>query len=168
MKSKTDSNIFDACIRILLESRGFRINKHNLGRELIVTFTRGNYDTPSSVVIEVNGSPTCGRAILIIKGSTMEAELFSEDPLNPPHLLIEGRNQRLTKVRSDSPKILIFCRLANIAYRSNKDRAVMLRLSDNLFFFENTCDSGNFGRCDSVTVSHKETENLDDEKQPEK
>lgn len=158
MKEKTDSEIFDACIRILLKSRCGEVTKHDLEREVVVTFARGNYDGLSTVVIEVNGSPIRGRAILMVTGSGIdEPESCDECLLNPPCLSIENRDQRLIKVRSDSPKILIFCRLANIAYRADKGRAIMRRIDCKVHFFENTCDSFNFANCDSVTVSQEET-----------
>jgi hypothetical protein len=152
---QTGGELFEECLRMLLRSRGCIASKENLGRELIVTFTKGNYDTTSTVVIEVNGSATRGRAIVSVQSSgrvSLEGGL-----LNPPYIAMDNTLGQLVKVRSDSPKILSLCKLVNLVDRAKKSSAVLLREGDTIRLFDNTCDSANHAKCDRVTVSHDET-----------
>lgn len=162
IEEKTDTEIFDECIRMLLKTRGFSCAKHNLERELVVTFARGNYDTPSTVVIEVNGSPIKGRAILSIEGSFdltgREYRLRSHIPYS---MVVDNDRGRLRRIRSDSPRIQSFVQLACFAYQLDKNRVVMRKVGDTLRFFKGCGDSLNHDYGDACDKSLEETQNLE-------
>ena len=149
----TEGELFEDCLRILLAASGYVISKDDLGRELVVTITNGNYDTPSTVVIEVNASPVKGRAILLVGGQTGRLMLCGEiSSINQPAVSLYHGNGRLVKVRYESPKILSLCRLVNVAYRENKRSVVMRRNGEKINFFRKVCDSlveSRCGTCDS-------------------
>lgn len=115
---KTDAAILNECLRILLKARGHNQGHDNMSRELVVSFSRGNYGGISSAIIEVNGSPTCGFACFIFRQSrtAVGADTYfgnmSSFRLNSPTVYIRiDKHSRLVKIRQDSPKILAFSRL---------------------------------------------------------